>query len=109
MKVEQRESGLLIPVRPPTAEDRRREQARERAEYNRLHDVCPQCGSDDFEVTCMGVTGSKDTNRVNCPCGWKGIVHDMVSRGVQCGVLRVARLEASKDSPFVIMESRDNE
>ena len=61
-------------------------------EYNRLHAVCPKCGSEkrSMSVTYMGhdlsfdedgnVTTKShvDENYANCKCGWAGTVHDLV-------------------------------
>ena len=69
---------LLLPVeRVPT-------QAEIWDQYFELHKACPQCGSDDVAMTCVGfvfpvtLEAAKDTNRCDCACGWSGIRHDMV-------------------------------
>lgn len=48
--------------------------------YYDLHHVCPRCGkADNYQQTCVGVLGDKDTNQATCICGWVGIVHDLIS------------------------------
>jgi hypothetical protein len=52
------------------------------ADYYLAHSVCPTCGQDDIERTCIGyvfydIEKFKDENRATCACGWKGIVHDL--------------------------------
>lgn len=52
-------------------------------EHGEAHAVCPLCGSDGYIQTCVGIIGGPtesrpDTNRCECPCGWVGIVHDLV-------------------------------
>jgi len=55
-----------------------------RIEYYNLHCICPECGSDNYESTCIGYIFNKnksneyqDENRVKCVCGWTGRVHDL--------------------------------
>ena len=53
----------------------------ERTEYRDAHSACPACGHDDVEQTCGGAVmfrGDEDHNHATCPCGWKGIVHELV-------------------------------
>ena len=51
-------------------------------EWDAQHQVCPECGSDDFEKTCMCWligTGYYDPNRARClVCGWSGKCEDLV-------------------------------
>jgi hypothetical protein len=79
VQFQQRKSGLIVPAAPP----RRHSQAEIHREYDRLHCRCPQCGGDNFEVTCLGfvfvnLESAVDSNHVQCGCGWSGIVHDLV-------------------------------
>lgn len=51
--------------------------------YYSKHRYCPQCGGNAYMATMVGYNFEsletyKDKNRVTCPCGWKGIVHDLV-------------------------------
>jgi len=58
------------------------------AEYNRLHEVCPVCGSNSYSCTLAGYIVNmdhpetyKDSNNIECMgCGFKGIVHDLVPK-----------------------------
>lgn len=49
-------------------------------EYKKEHVCCPECGSTSLEQTCGGFMNlqNKDENQVNCVCGWKGIVDDLI-------------------------------
>ncbi len=47
-------------------------------EYYERHNVCPQCGGKDVEMTCLGCIFEPDTNQCHCKCGWRGICHDLV-------------------------------
>jgi hypothetical protein len=53
----------------------------ERISYYLMHSLCPNCGKDDVERTCVGYifygTEFKDENRAMCSCGWRGIVHEL--------------------------------
>ena len=50
--------------------------------YRENHIYCPKCGGENHEETTIGyiVIGEnfKDRNKVKCPCGFYGIVHDLV-------------------------------
>lgn len=50
--------------------------------YYDRHAVCPECGGDDLETTCMATLfdGSVfiDPNHAGCVCGWSGRVHELV-------------------------------
>lgn len=60
-------------------------------EYRRAHALCPVCFSGSFETTCVGCIGGRDTNRAICQdCGWKGIVHDRVSKDAEDAERRIA-------------------
>lgn len=69
-------------------EDAKRQQEAYQAnqdEYYEKHHLCPSCHGEPGERTCVGyicVSGDwenfSDENTVWCPCGWKGIVHDLV-------------------------------
>ena len=66
--------------RPELSAEYRSEVAR----YESLHRLCPACGSDRMERTCVGMVYGVDAkaeemcddNRAMCVCGWRGIVHD---------------------------------
>ncbi len=71
---------LILPAEPPPTYKELRDA------YDLEHAVCPQCGSEPGERTCMGyvvLPGQKmqDRNHTSCTnpaCGWKGIVDDLV-------------------------------
>ena len=51
--------------------------------YYLTHSLCPNCGKDDVERTCVGQwfrdsETFKDKNKAMCSCGWVGIVDDLV-------------------------------
>lgn len=54
--------------------------------YDLLHEVCPKCGSDNYESTCVGCLlidpeTYKDENDCTClDCGDQHIVHDRVQK-----------------------------
>lgn len=55
--------------------------------YYLQHKNCPNCISGDYSTTEMllkftGKDDFIDNNRVTCTCGWKGLVHDLVSDGI---------------------------
>lgn len=80
MRVETLPSGLVVPYTPP----RQPSVAAQMEAYRKEHEACPQCGSDNYETTCMGHICGIDTNRVSCMgCGWKGIGHELVPRKVE--------------------------
>ncbi len=62
-----------MPPREPTVKE-------QMEAYRKEHEVCPECGEDNYETTCMGFLGGQDWNRVRCMCGWKGIGHELVPR-----------------------------
>lgn len=82
MKYEELKSGLVVasdgkPVDQSQPVDRA-------ASYNRNHCCCPRCGYNEIESTCVGYIAVdwdtyQDGNRANCRCGWRGIVHDLIS------------------------------
>jgi hypothetical protein len=46
------------------------------------HAICPSCGNDEIETTCIGSifymqSGFRDENKAKCQCGWRGIVHEL--------------------------------
>lgn len=43
--------------------------------FEKLHAVCPDCGSIEFEETTGGLL---ELNRVTCGCGWKGRSDELV-------------------------------
>lgn len=50
--------------------------------YYSMHSLCPNCGQDGVERTCVGywfydIKTFKDENRAMCSCGWRGIVHEL--------------------------------
>jgi hypothetical protein len=47
-------------------------------DYRKKHCCCPKCGSQNYETTTVGFY-LKDTNKVVCYCGWKGIGNELVS------------------------------
>ncbi len=54
-------------------------------EYYYNHSYCPNCGSGEYSSTLMCFhfdlnhpENYKDENIIECPCGWKGITHDLV-------------------------------
>lgn len=63
---------------PDTEEEKEKQQDL----YYSNHLYCPQCGGENYMYTMVGYVFEKletykDKNRVTCPCGWKGIVHDL--------------------------------
>lgn len=47
--------------------------------YPDRHRTCPCCGEPDkYGQTVIGFIRGKDTNRVNCACGWSGTVHQLM-------------------------------
>lgn len=51
------------------------------------HSVCPSCGNDEIETTCIGFvyTGPafRDENMATCQCGWHGVVHDLQKKKIK--------------------------
>lgn len=51
--------------------------------YKQQHAVCPECGGEPGERTCVGCCMTEDPiynknfNRTSCSCGWSGIVDDL--------------------------------
>ena len=75
-------NGVLVPEppkpKPPTQQELH-------DAYYKLHSVCPWCGSDGIEKTCVGyhfnsLETASDSNRAWCKCGWRGIAHDLVEK-----------------------------
>lgn len=48
------------------------------------HEVCPQCGTNNYEHTTAGIMWIdgrfNDRNRVSCHCGWRGVGDDLKPR-----------------------------
>lgn len=82
MTEKQLPSGIIA-VEFPSAERELTADANARAEWKKNHSHCPDCGCCDYEMTCVGFFGIKDTfNRATCcNCGWKGKVCDLVPEG----------------------------
>lgn len=56
-------------------------------QYRIDHEVCPQCKKANYTSTLMGFifdsnnpSSYKDENGVNCNCGWKGTVHQLIKK-----------------------------
>lgn len=51
------------------------------SEYILAHTCCPACGSEHVEQNCGPVMlGDENRNGARCPCGWRGLVHDLLPR-----------------------------
>lgn len=56
-------------------------------EYNRKHNVCPECGGRNGSITLVGYILNldkkeeyKDLNRFTCNCGHQCTKHDLISK-----------------------------
>lgn len=101
MNLERLPSGLLIPHHEPTYEEKR---AAALDAYYTLHEVCPECGGEKGEQTCMGFIWSEgalfaDPNHTHCTeCKWRGTIDDLVPKGFDRISINVKRSWHRADS-----------
>ena len=54
----------------------------DRNEFEEFHRYCPNCGSEDVEVTTIGIMEldgeyDDDRNKARCGCGWFGMRYEL--------------------------------
>lgn len=74
-------NGILVPIKQESPSKPTPQEVAQ--QYYELHKCCPACGGMDYSTTTMGflmlnLDTAKDSNIVNCCCGWTGIVHDLL-------------------------------
>jgi len=96
-QVYEERGGLLLPVSESQPAVQEESLADIDAWYYEQHAVCPRCKKSDYETTCLGHIffsreSARDSNHINCVCGWKGERHEFVPAD------QSSSLESNKES-----------